>query len=235
MALSSLSHRVRRLRLPILSVGCLLALLLLSATAVANETPSQPDLSAAEWDKIHDGHVHVELEEDESVNRGVIIGIVQAQINDVIPYVARCWEYGDWRDSLTDTSLDGRPEENVVICGGTAKTPFPARDRDGQFRVHNRVTDVDGQRSFVSSFDYIEGSGNMEDMFGYWVLRSYGPDGEHTLVKHVLNVDIGGWLPDFLVTWATRRTLPETINGLRAQVAGSERTEPDFWISHDYD
>ncbi len=218
-----------------LALCCALTMLLVATAAGAQETPSQPSLSASDLAKVHAGEVVIEVDQGESLNRGVVVGIVQAPVNDVIPLVARCWEYGDWRDSLTDTSLKARPEDDVVICGGTAKTPFPARDRHGDFRVQNRVTDVGGFRSFVSTFQYVKDSGNMEDMFGYWVLRSYGPDGEHTMLKHVLNVDIGGWLPDTLVRWATRRTLPETVIGIRRQLADSSRSEPDFWVSHNYD
>ena len=212
-----------------------LLFLLVAPSALAQETPERPELNASKKAQIHQGEVHIELDQGESVNRGVVVGIIQHHVNDVIPLVARCWEYAEWRDSLRDTGLEARNDDENVVCSGTAKVPFPARDRRGHFEVYNRVTEMGGQQVFVSTFDYIEGSGNLDDMFGYWVLEPYGTNGEHTLLKHVLNVDIGGWLPDFLVRWANRRTLPGTILGIREQLDENGLSEPLFWQDHDYD
>lgn len=212
-----------------------LAVLLIGSTVAAQSTPRPADLSNSQRSKIHSGEVIVELEQGETINRGTVIGIVQEHVNDVIPLVARCWEYGDWRENVKDTSLEDRIGDDVVVCGGTAKVPFPARNRHGHFRVHNRVTRIGGTQSFVSTFKYVEDSGNLEDMFGYWILQPYGPDGEHTLLKHVLNVDIGGWLPDALVRWATRRTLPDTVIGIREQFDNPGGSDDLFWKPYDYD
>lgn len=211
-----------------------LFVLALSSGAVADEEPSLPDISDAQWDKLHDGEVYVDVDREGSNNRGVVIGIVQEEINDVTPLIARCWEYGDWRDNLKDTSLEENTDGNHLVCGGTAKVPFPARDRHGHFDVHNRSTDVEGTRSFVSTFNYIDDTGNLEDMFGYWVAYPYGDDGEHTMIKHVLNVDLGSWLPDRLIQWATGRTLPNTVIGIRSQL-NDNLSEPLYWRDHDYD
>lgn len=205
--------------------------------AFASETPEPIRLSSAEKNKLHTGEVHVELQEGD-INRGIVVGIIQAPVDDVIPLISRCWEYDDWRESLTDTALERRESEEVVICSGTAVVPFPARNRDGHFRVYNRHETIGGVDSFVSNFDYIEDSGSLEDMFGYWILHSYGPNDEHTLIKHVLNVDIGGFLPGFLVRWATRRILPDTIFGIRELLTkreGKSLSGPEFWQSYSYE
>ena len=210
-----------------------LAVLTVGSQAIAGEEPALPDLSDSELEQLHGGEVHVELDKSSSVNRGIVIGIIQDDINDVTPLIARCWEYGDWRDNLTDTGLEERRSDNNVVCSGTARVPFPGRNRDGHFDVHNQSTEVEGPRAYVSTFEYIEDSGNLEDMFGYWVAYPYGPDNEHTMLKHVLNVDIGGWLPDFLIRWATRRTLPNTVLGIRNHIDDS-RSEPLYWEDYDY-
>lgn len=211
--------------------------LLLASPVMAGEEPERIRLTNGQKATIHAGDVHVELQEGE-INRGVVIGIVQAPMADVIPLVANCWEYGDWREALIDTKLERRVSDDVVICSGTAVVPFPARNRSGNFRVHNRHQRVGGIDSYVSSFKYIEGSGNMEDMFGYWILTPYGPNGEHTILKHVLNVDIGGFLPGALVRWATRRTLPDTVIGIREVLTKRNSTGasgPNYWIDHSYE
>jgi hypothetical protein len=222
----------------LVSLGVFLSLVLVAPLAFAQERPSPIRLNNSQKASVHAGEVHVELVEGESVNRGVVVGIIQAPVSEVQPLVERCWEYGDWREALMDTSLIRRESSEVVICSGTAIVPFPARNRHGHFRVHNRTTTVGGVESFVSSFAYIEGSGNLEDMFGYWILQPYGANEEHTLLKHVLNVDIGGFLPGALVRWATRRTLPDTVIGIREQLNsrnGSGLSGPDYWRDHSYD
>lgn len=219
-----------RVALPAIIAAMVLAF---STAATAQETPSLPNLSDAQWEKIHSGEVYVDVNKSDSINRGVVVGIVQEEISEVTPLIARCWEYGNWRDNLTDTGFEGQTDRNNIVCSGTAKVPFPLRNRDGHFDVHNRTEDIEGTRSFVSSFDYIEGSGNMEDMFGYWVAFPYGADDEHTLIKHVLNVDIGGWVPGPVMRWATGRTLPNTILGIRTEL-DDDLSEPPYWRNHDY-
>ena len=212
-----------------------LAGLLLAATAAqASEPPALPNLSAEQIAKIEAGEIIVEVNESESLNRGLIVGIIQDPINAVVPYVARCWEYAPWRDNIRDTKLIRRIDDETIVCSGVAETPFPARDRTGHFQVHNHVTQVEGERAFVSTFTYLEDSGNMEDMFGYWVLTPYGKNNEHTLLTHVLNVDMGGWIPGFLIRWATRNTLPATVWGIRKQLNDGTRSAPLYWNSHDY-
>lgn len=202
------------------------------------EKPVAPRPSATDKSKFHSGDVVVELTRSDSVNRGVVTGLIQAPLEKVRPLVERCWEYADWRTSLKDTTLERHVDSETVICGGTALVPFPARDRRGHFRVRNYTTTFNGVESFVSVFQYIDGSGNLNDMFGYWVLQPYGKNGEHTILKHVLNVDIGGWLPSPLVRWATGRILPDTIFGIRkvlTEAAGQKLSQPQFWRAYSYD
>ncbi|RDV40039.1 hypothetical protein DV096_05640 [Bradymonadaceae bacterium TMQ3] len=216
--------------------------LLLTGTSVAFAGSSEPvrpiNLSDSQRARIERGEVLVSLQQNDDVNRGVATGIIQAPMRDVVPLVEECWKYGDWRDNIKDTALISRSSDERVVCAGTAKVPFPARDRDGHFNVHNHTRDLGGVESFVSTFSYIEGSGNLGDMFGYWVLQPYGPNNEHTLMRHVLNVDIGGWLPDFLVRWATRSTLPDMVIGARAYLNKRKSQNlpgPNFWREHSYE
>ena len=217
----------------------LVALLsLLAFSAQASETPKPAELNEEQRAKIEKGEILVEVDQGESINRGVIIGIVQDPLSDVVPLVAQCWEYAAYREVVENTRLEDRveDEDGVIVCSGTAKTPFPASDRHGHFRVHNRTEHLNGERSFVSTFNYVEDSGNLEDMFGYWVLTPYGPNDEHTLLKHVLNVDIGGWIPSFLIRWATRRTLPGTVTNMRQHLdsEGVREESKDFWQDYSY-
>lgn len=209
-----------------------------ASSAQAQEDPALPDLSSSEYDKLHQGEILVEVDQGDDINRGEVIGIVQDPIDKLVPLVAECWEYAAWRDNISNTRLEDRVEDQqgVIVCSGTAKTPFPASDRDGHFRVHNKRTTIDGEQTFVSTFEYLEDSGNLDDMYGYWVMIPYGDDDEHTLLKHILNVDLGSWIPSFLIRWATRSTLPATIWGIRKELdENGQRDEPLYWENYDYD
>src|SRR5690554_2825677 len=218
-----------------------MALILTSASfafAGSSEEVRPINLNDSQRTRIERGDVLVTLQQNDSVNRGVATGIIQAPMSDVVPLVEECWKYGDWRDNIKDTSLVSRSSNERVVCAGTAKVPFPARDRDGHFNVHNHTRTLGGVESFVSTFSYIDGSGNLGDMYGYWILQPYGPNDEHTLMRHVLNVDIGGWLPDFLVRWANSRILPDMVIGARQYLADRARTGvkgPSFWKNHSYE
>ena len=236
MRIQPLFNVFRRTRQISLAFLCAALVLLMALPALAKEDPTLADLSDSEIARIHAGEILVDVEQGDDINRGVIVGIIQNPINDVVPYVARCWEYAPWRDNISDTKLERRIDDDTIVCSGTANTPFPASDRDGHFRVLNHTTTVEGERAFVSTFEYIEDSGNLADMFGYWVLTPYGEDNEHTLLKHVLNVDLGSWIPSFLIRWATRRTLPATIWGIRKELKqpGDGRSEPLYWEDYEY-
>jgi hypothetical protein len=53
----------------------------------------------------------------------------------------------------------------------------------------------------------------MDDVNGYWLLTSHSSG--CTLVRYVINADLGIWLPDAIINWATRSMLPGIISGLR--------------------
>ncbi|MFU8802686.1 MAG: SRPBCC family protein [Bradymonadaceae bacterium] len=224
-------------QLRIIFALAVLALVLVSTQAFAQERPTPIRLNDAQKKTLHSGEVIVRISQSEDVNRGEVIGIIQAPVDEVWPIIQDCGSYGDWREALTDTGILERQGWSNLVCKGTAKVPFPARDRDGHFRVLNGKRTIGGVASHVSTYKYIEDSGNLNDMHGYWLLQPYGPDDNHTLMKFVLNVDIGGWLPDFLVRWANRRILPDTIITLRkhhGEIKGRKMNKAPYWVSREY-
>ena len=190
-------------------------------------------LSAAQKRVLASGGVHVNVKKSGDVNSGLVIGLVKGTVSEIAPIIAQCGKYSDWRDSILNTGVIKTESATVVVCKGTAKVPFPASNRDGHFRVENKDANVGGTDSFTSVYGYIENTGNLNDMYGYWLLQPFEGNPEFTVVKHILNVDIGGWLPDFLVRWATSRVLPDTIYGLRMRHAQLHKVKglkkPTYW------
>ncbi|MBA2661312.1 MAG: hypothetical protein H0U74_03405 [Bradymonadaceae bacterium] len=203
-----------------------------AALAHAQEPVRAIKLSEAQKRVITSGGVSVDMKQLDTVNRGEVVGLVKAPISEVWPVITDCGKYEEWRDSIVDTGVVRKESDTVLVCKGTARVPFPASNRHGHFRVTNLPSTVAGIAGFTSAFKYIEGSGNLSDMFGYWLLQPYEGNEEYTVIKYVLNVDIGGWLPDFLVRWASRRVLPDTIHGVRMVVGknrGEKLKKPTFW------
>ncbi len=211
------------------------------ATADANAQAKQKTtikvepltLNAAQKRVLASGGVHVDVKKTGEVNSGTVIGLVKAPVSEIAPIVAACGKYSDWRDSILNTGVIKTESATVVVCKGTAKVPFPASNRDGHFRVENKDAKIGGVDSFTSVYGYIENTGNLNDMYGYWLLQPFDGNPEYTVVKHILNVDIGGWLPDFLVRWATRNVLPDTIYGVRMRHAQLHKIKglksPTYW------
>lgn len=116
-------------------------------------------------------------------------------------------------------------------------TPWPAQDRDAVLRV--RVS-VDGAaRAITARFAHvttplkppISGLTRMPMLDGHWLLAALGP--KQTRVTYQLKVDMGGWLPDWLIRLISRRLPLRTLQGLRRQVARTGGQYGDFIRRHD--
>ncbi len=219
----------------VLTAGFCLLFVLLTATIVeAKVEPSQPVITEEQTEKLRAGEYIIELEHEGNVVTGWMLALVQDPINEVVPLLARCWEYSRWQDNIVDTKLVERISDNSVVCSGKTLTPMPARDRHGHFQVEYDTKVVDGTRSFVYEYEYLEGTGNLEEVFGYWLLKPYGNNQEHTLAKHSFSVDLGSRIPTFLIRWVLNRNVPELAYTIRKHL-GEHRTEEPYWDEHDYD
>ena len=95
--------------------------------------------------------------------------------------------------------------------------PWPISDRRWEINSERSEQTLDGVESLVTEYVYIEGSGNMDEMHGYWVVQPWPDDPEYTLVKYVVNADLGVALPRSIINWAARRMLPGIIDGLQGR------------------
>lgn len=214
--------------------ACLWTVLVVGTTVSAQMEPSRAVLTEEQTEKLQSGEKIIELERDGDVVSGWMLALVQDPINDVVPLLTRCWEYSRWQDNIVDTVLVRQISDNSLVCGGKTVTPFPARDRHGHFQVEYDTRVVDGERSFVYEYEYLEGTGNLEEVFGYWVLTPYGNNQEHTLAKHSFSVNLGSRIPTFLIRWVLNRNVPELAYTIRKHL-GEHRTEEPYWDDYDYD
>lgn len=193
------------MRIPALSL-CF-ALLLGAASASAEEAPRP--VTSAQLEAVVAGEVLVEARQGE-VNRGQVIGLVNAPIALVTEIVLDTGTHDRWFPDMVES-------DSVSGSMHTGRTHLPLlRDRYWRLHdVHERVAHQ-GATCEVMRYSYDETyeEGNMEVLHGYWILCPHGDD---TVVKYVINADLGVWLPGPVVTWAQRKMLPGIIEGLNEE------------------
>ena len=139
-------------------------------------------------------------------SHGAVSGIVDAPIERVLDLIIDCDGADAWFPELvaTHTVAPGR-------CGGGTNLPWPVTDRTWQIDVHP----AEVERGWDVSFAYVAGTGNLARMDGAYHLEPLA-DGR-TRVTYEVWIDLGFWVPDPLVAWATRRVLPGILQGLEAE------------------
>jgi hypothetical protein len=155
--------------------------------------------------------VVVEVETGPS-SRGRVTGLVDAPIGPVLDVVMDCEGSARWFPGVFETRLV-EPGDRGHRCAGVTDLPWPFADRTWEIQV-TRWSGADGV-VFVA-FAYLPGSGDLEALEGYYRLE---PQGGQTRVSYEAAVDLGGWIPEVQMNWATERMLPGILEGLeeRAQ------------------
>ena len=201
----------------IVTLGVAVMLLPVGVLAQAYETPTPARLSAEEMAAVSAGEFVIRTRRGQ-LNRGEVIGVVDAPIAQVWEVILDFDRYASWMDQL-EVTRTLRHEGDVRICEGITRVPFPIRNRYWHVRVEGGARMVGGQTHYVGTWSYIPGTGNVEDTFGYWYVTPMPDAPERTLVKYVLLADLGIWVPNAILAWGTRRLLPSVMGGLRDEVA----------------
>ncbi|MCB9506445.1 MAG: hypothetical protein H6698_08390 [Myxococcales bacterium] len=180
-----------------------------ATTAAANEIPTP--ITSSQFTTVAGGEVIVEAERGE-LNRGVVIGLVRAPQADVVAIVADTENHELWfPDTVESTEVENNGDTDL----STGVTAVPLlRDRTWTLRGHHTRPRYNGIQCDLLEYEYVEGGGNMDDLFGYWLICPYEGN---TVVKYVINADLGVWLPNAVVTWAQRRMLPGIIEGIQTR------------------
>lgn len=156
------------------------------------------------------------------VTYGSVVDVVPVRLDRLVEVATDCGRFDEWFPDMRDTHVVATVA-GVVRCRGAMDLPWPLADRHWDVLVDWEPVDIDGARGAVVSIDYLPGSGNLEAMKGRYVLESVGPDGACTRVRYEAWVDLGTWLPDFVLGWATQRILPGVITGLEEQAIARAR------------
>lgn len=150
-------------------------------------------------------------------------GVLKAELDAIVPYPAselwlplsRTGAQHTWVPYMRTASIDN-VEEGGVVCRGLTNLPWPLKDRTWTVHMHTRV---DGPR-YVAAWEYVPGSGNLNDTHGEWSLEALG-DGT-TRVRLQALADVGVSVPGPMLRWAENKALPEMLGALLVQAGVTE-------------
>lgn len=203
---------VRDTMMRLCTAASLAAALFVSATATATE-PVTP-FRSSEIAEAAAGEILVTGEPGD-VNRGVVIGMLNAPIDEIVAIIQDVDNHEHWFPDTDNTTLLSQDGATATFSGETHVPILPDRrwTNRGTHRTHNFTTG----ECHVFEYEYVEDSGNMDVLHGYWLLCPYEEDASKTMLKYVINADLGVPLPNSLINWASRRMLPGVIEGLQAR------------------
>jgi hypothetical protein len=194
------------------------------AAAIEVEPPSIRNLSAAQIASLKKGDTIRSMDTNMPF-RGEVNGLIQAPVEELAAILRDYPKQTQWAPSMAEMRLIRR-EGEFDILGGVTDLPWPVPDRTWNMRAWVGYKTVSGRRSWVNLFKYVPGSGNMNESAGYWVLSALPDDPSWTYCRYVLYGDPGIPLPDFVIRWASRTTLPAIMSSLRKQHARVYGTKP---------
>ena len=147
-------------------------------------------------------------------------GVLIAELDAVVPYPAEeLWRplsatgaQHAWVPYMRTASLE-RLDGEVAVCDGLTNLPWPLKDRTWTVRMRTEVED--GGERYVASWEYVPGSGNIDDTYGAWSLQAL-EDGR-TRVKLRAFADVGVSVPGPMLRWAENKALPEMLEALIRQ------------------
>jgi hypothetical protein len=205
----------------LLAVACVTAAAAPALAQVPADFPleiSVPSLSNAQVTRLNNGDVLVDVIPG-AVPVGDAIGVVDAPMDRVIEVIRDFAAYEDWMSDIEQSRVLEDRGNNNFLCRGETDTPWPMANRHWTVDAWGGEVQIDGMDVLVSVWSYVPGSGNLVDTHGYWLLLPWGDDGDKTLVRYHLRVDLGTILPSFLLEWSTENFLPKKITDLRRRLA----------------
>lgn len=198
------------------TISFLLLSLLLPTVAFADPNPEVPSLSADQVERLQAGEVLIDVIRLEGMV-GDVMGVIEAPTAAVLEVIVDYDSYTDFMPYMVAWELQGQEGEFQTFRGVT-DTPWPMDDRYFVVRCWSGPREIDGIQALVSTWDYVPDTGNIADSEGYWLLLPWGEHGQHTLLRYYLLNDMGTWIPDFLMEWASGNLLPDTITAIRERV-----------------
>jgi len=191
-----------------------------AATRAVVADDACPDTTGQEQ-AILDGEVLIKLTDfpGSASKEGCVLGYIAAAPEKVMAILRQAGEYEEYMPRVLRSDVE--PAENgSVLNRQELDLPWPIGDRHFIVRLVEKKS-KEGVYRF--DFDYVKGSGNVDDTRGHWLIE---PWKNGSRVTYALWCDPGGAIPNWAVNRATRRTLPLVIVALRDRVLDRPPSRP---------
>ena len=189
----------------------------LGAANLASAQEIATPITSSEIREVVEGEILIETERGQ-INRGEVIGFVEAPIDEITEIVANTEDHDQWFPDTEESTQTERTSSTSVTEG---RTHVPVlRDRFWRLNGDRSTTRFNGIECNLLeyAYDHSYEDGNMDECYGYWLLCPHEETGG-TVVKYVINADLGMAMPRAIITWAQNRMLPGIITGLRERHA----------------
>jgi hypothetical protein len=156
--------------------------------------------------------------------------VLEASLPHVLAVLRDVPRHVEWRSRCVESRILRIESRNVAILYNRIAGRWPIADRDAVLRSETRVDGPDAARIELRAADSPEapdprGAVRMP-LEGVYELRSEGP--ERTRVDYRMQIELGGYVPRWLASFATEDMPVATLEGLRRQVAATRGAYDDF-------
>ncbi|MBP47699.1 MAG: hypothetical protein CMH53_07155 [Myxococcales bacterium] len=138
----------------------------------------------------------------------------------------------EWNAACVHARVVKRSSDFKMLFHLRLKAPWPVSDRDAVLKTSARVR-ADGKRvkAIFRAIPYgkikpASGVVRFPRLIGTYVMNAIGPN--RTQVKYTIDSESGGWLPNWLVRYATQKVPIATLDGLRKQAKKTKGTYAAF-------
>lgn len=177
--------------------------------------PEAPVLSEEQWSLVRQGEPVLLSDPDSKESRALAAILVPHSAESVWNVIDDNETATDWVEGLTKAQVTETGEDYALVYQ-EMKVPF----LPGTFKYVIRHSQTIPQRRI----DFERISGSFRELKGFWELHP-SPDGSETLLFYQLEIDPGMMVPSMAVRNSLKKTLPEALLGLRAQVARVEAAQ----------
>ena len=181
--------------------------------------------------------VSMMMEEGRSLPAFRGVGVVDSNLFEILAVLDDNKRHTDWMANCIEDKVIKQVNEFDRIMYNRTDSPWPVSDRD--VVLYATVSADVEKREVISSFKStthpsmppVDGVVRMPRLKGYYKLQAL--DETHTRVTYQIDADVGGSLPDWLATRATRQLPVKTIATLRKQTKKMAGKYDDFIRKYD--
>lgn len=191
------------------------AVLAVATSSFAQASPAPPALTSSQIEALIGGDVITDVERQGNNNRAELVCIIHAAPDVVWDVIMDYDEYSEWFPDQLESEIR-ETDGNSHLLYGETRVPV-LRNRIYELRDVSETRTVDGQTHYLNTWEYVPDSGNMDSTTGFWYVHPLDENEDKTVVRMVVEADLGMWVPQAIINWGTRRMLPGIAEGIQAQ------------------